>query len=206
MTMLMKPRLTAQEYLERERAAEHRSEYWAGEMFAMAGASEAHNLIVTNVSGELRAQLKSRPCKTYSSDMRVKVEATGLYTYPDVVVVCGVARFEDDHRDTLLNPTVIVEVLSPSTEAYDRGEKFAHYRRIASLTDYLLAAQDKVRVEHFVRQPDDQWLLSEVSDLHASLAIVSIGCMLQLAEVYEKVDFAAVRADSSQSSTAPRPG
>ncbi len=206
MTMLVKPQLTAQEYLERERAAEHRSEYWAGEMFAMAGASEAHNRIVTNVSGELRAQLKSRPCKTYSSDMRVKVEATGLYTYPDVVVVCGVARFEDDYRDTLLSPTVIVEVLSPSTEAYDRGEKFAHYRRIPSLTDYLLAAQDKVRVEHFVRQPDGQWLLSEVSDLHGSLAIASVDCTLQIAEVYDKVDFAAVRADRSQSSTAPRPG
>src|SRR5947208_218210 len=126
--MMMRPaaqsRCSVEEYLEFERAAELRHEYLAGEVFAMVGASEPHNLIVTNVVGELRQQLKSRPCKVYPTDMRVKVAPSGLYTYPDVVVVCGPAQFDDAQRDTLLNPTLLVEVLSASTEAYDRGDKF----------------------------------------------------------------------------------
>src|SRR5919198_4874617 len=124
---LIPPDYTPEEYLALERAARHKSEYVNGRIYALAGASRAHNLIVVNVSAELRAQLRGRPCETYASDMRVKVSQTGLYTYPDVVVVCGEPRFEDAQVDTLLNPTVIIEVLSESTESYDRGEKFAHY-------------------------------------------------------------------------------
>jgi len=179
-----------EEYLAFERSHAERHEYFAGEMFAMGGASERHNLIVTNVVGELRSQLKARPCRTYANDMRVKVAQTGLYTYPDIVVVCGEARFDDEQRDTLLNPTVLVEVLSKSTEAYDRGEKFAHFRKLPSLAEYLLIAQDTVHVEHYVRQPDHQWLLSETDHLDGRVPLPAIGCELALAEIYDKVDLA----------------
>jgi Uma2 family endonuclease len=181
-------RLTAAEYLEIERAAERKSEFFNGEMFAMAGASPAHVLVTTNVAGELRARLRGRPCLTFSSDLRVKVSDTGLYTYPDVVVVCGEPRYEEPRLDTLLNPTLIVEVLSPSTEAYDRGDKFAHYRRLASLQEYVLIAQDRQRIERFVRQGESEdWLLTEVSDPAASVTLPSIGCELALVEVYDRV-------------------
>src|SRR5207302_11009756 len=128
--------------------------FFAGEMFAMAGASEAHNLITINLSRELSVQLKNLPCRVYSGDMRVKVSDTGLYTYPDMVVVCGERQFEAERRDTLLNPTLIIEVLSPTTEAYDRGDKFAHYRRMESLREYVLIAQDRVRLERYTRDAD----------------------------------------------------
>lgn len=180
--------LTAEEYLSIERQAVYKSEYFAGEMFAMSGASRRHNLIVTNVVGELRAQLKNRPCEVYPSDMRVKIPGTGLYTYPDVVVVCGEAQFEDECIDTLLNPALLVEVLSESTEGYDRGKKSEHYRKLASLTEYLLIAQEQHHLEHYVRQSDNQWLLSETDDLQATIHLPSINCDLALAEVYDKVD------------------
>ena len=183
--------LTPEEYLALERQAECKSEYYAGEIFAMAGASRWHNLIVTNVVRELSLQLKGRPCTTYPSDMRVKISPTGLYAYPDVTVVCGDARFEDTQQDTLLNPTLIVEVLSESTEAYDRGGKFAHYRKLTSLLEYVLIAQTKPHVEHYVRQPDNRWLLAEADNLHHTLHLPSIDCHLALAEVYDKVDIVA---------------
>lgn len=186
-----KTRLTPEEYLAIERKAEFRSEYLAGETFAMAGAGERHNMIVTNISGEIRDQFKGRPCRNYSNDMRVRISPTGLYTYPDIVAVCGEARFDDEHKDTLLNPTVIVEVLSPSTEAYDRGEKFWHYRQLESLVEYVLVAQDRRRIEHYVRQPDGQWLLSESSSLEDTVQLLSIDCRLSLAEVYDKADIAS---------------
>src|SRR5581483_641012 len=126
--------------------------------------------------------------KVYAQDMRVRVSETGMYAYPDVVAVCVEAQFEDAQRDTLLNPTVIVEVLFTSTEAYDRGDKFAHYRRLESLQEVVLIAQDKVRVERFVRQPDNSWLLSEASDLQETIALVSIDCTLALSEIYDKVE------------------
>src|SRR5947209_59661 len=171
MASLPKPRFTPQEYLAREREAKYKSEYLYGDIVAMAGASEQHNLITTNIVRELSLQFKGRPCRAYASDMRVKVSDSGLYTYPDVAAVCGEARFEDVKRDTLLNPTVIVEVLSESTEAYDRGDKFALYRGLETLTDYLLVAQDTVRVEHFVRQPEGRWLLSEKTALPETVHI-----------------------------------
>lgn len=177
-----------EEYLALERKADGKNEYVHGQIIAMAGASRLHNLLAGNLYRELSQQLRGRPCEAYISDMRVKVSPTGLYTYPDVVVVCGPIRFEDVHNDTLLNPTVLVEVLSASTEAYDRGDKFAHYRRLESLQDYLLVSQDKVRLEHYVRQ-GSQWVLSEASTLEETLHLASIGCDVALRDVYEKVQF-----------------
>ena len=187
MSSLPKPRFTPEEYLALERPAEYRSEYFNGEIFAMAGASREHNLIAGNVSRELGNQLKGRPCETYQTDMRVRVSAMGLYTYPDVVVVCGEPQFENDSVDTLLNPTLLVEVLSPSTEAYDRGDKFEQYRTLESLADYVLIAQDRYRVERFARQPDGQWLLSVAKSLDAEVSLASIGCRLPLADVYDRL-------------------
>lgn len=198
MSVQPKPFLTPDQYLEIERAAEFKSEYFDGEMFAMAGATEAHNLITVNVIGELRQQLKGRPCRTYASDMRVWIAKNGLYTYPDVVIVCGEPRFKEDRRDNLLNPTVLVEVLSPSTEAYDRGGKFALYRQLPSLQEYVLIAQDKRHIERYARQPDGSgWLLSEASGEEGSLFLPAIGCRLALSEVYDRVEFAAVPAQDS---------
>jgi Uma2 family endonuclease len=197
-------RLTAQQYLEIERRAEYKSEFLNGELFAMSGASRAHNLIATNVTRELSGQLRGRPCETYASDMRVKVSVTGLYTYPDVVVVCGEAEFEDAHVDTLLNPTVIVEVVSPSTEAYDRGEKFAQFRELASLQGYILIAQDRPRIERFRRSEGKDWLFSAVDGLEETAHLTSIGCDLALADVYERVQF-AVGGDAEPSAGRPAP-
>jgi Uma2 family endonuclease len=180
--------LTPEEYLEIERKAEYKSEYCDGEMFAMAGAGEVHNLLVTNLVAGLHQQLRSRPCRVYSNDMRVRVHATGLYTYPDVVVVCGERRFLDDRRDTLLNPSLLIEVLSPSTEAYDRGRKFDQYRSIESLGEYLLVASDRVHVDQYTRQPDGRWLLTAASRLEDSLDLQSVGYRLALADLYERVD------------------
>jgi len=186
-----KTRLTPEEYLAIERKAEYKSEYFNGEMFAMAGASERHVLIVTNVVAELRGQLRRRPCTVYSTDLRVRVSPTGLYTYPDIVVVCGQPQFADDQRDTLLNPTLIVEVLSESSKDYDRGGSFEHYLSLASLNEYVLIAQDKHHVEHFVRQPDNRWLLSETNRLEDTIHLSSIDCDLALIEVYDKVELPA---------------
>lgn len=178
---------TPEEYLALERKAECRSEYYAGEIFAMSGASEKHNLIAGNIVAALHGQFRGRPCRVYVSDMRVKVSPTGLYTYPDVVALCGEARFDDVQRDTLLNPNVIIEVLSPSTEAYDRGNKAAQYRQLPSLMEYLLASQERMHVEHYVRQADGQWLFSEVSDTDARIHLPSINASVVLADIYENV-------------------
>ena len=180
--------ISPEEYLARERQAEQKSEYFNGEIFAMSGASPRHVLIVTNVVAELREQLKKRACTVYSTDLRVKVSATGLYTYPDVVVVCETPRFDDERKDTLLNPTLIVEVLSDSTKDYDRGDKFEQYRTLPSFVEYVLIAQDKYHVEHFVRQADNRWILSETNRPEDAITLTSIGCTLALQEVYDKVD------------------
>jgi Uma2 family endonuclease len=181
--------LTPEEYLASERASEFKHEYRNGEMIPMTGASRRHNLIVGNILAILHPQLRKRPCEIYPSDMRVKVVQTGLYTYPDIVVVCERPRLEDAVKDTLLNPTVIVEVLSKSTGGYDRGEKFEHYRTIASLADYLLVAQDKILVEHYVRQTSGSWLFSEFKMEVQVIPIHSIGCTMLVEEIYEKVEF-----------------
>lgn len=190
--MVAQPKVyyTPEEYLALERAAEYKSEYLAGEIFAMSGASEAHNIIAGNIFREIGNQFRGRPCRGYINDMRVRVAPSGLYTYPDVVAVCGPREFADAQRDTLLNPSLLVEVLSPSTEAYDRGKKFAHYQQVASLREYLLVAQDEVRVEHYVRQGED-WLLSVATDLAATIRLPALDCTLALAAIYENVEFPA---------------
>ena len=191
MTSQSKIRITPEEYLAIERQAAYKSEYFNGEMFAMSGASPRHGLIVTNVVAELRRQLKQRPCTVYSTDLRVKVSPTGLYTYPDVIVVGDQPQFDDEQKDTLLNPTLLVEVFSESTKDYDRGEKFEHYRSLTSLAEYVLIAQDKPHFEHFVRQPDNRWLLAETNHLEDTIYLPSIACDLALSEIYDKVDMLA---------------
>src|SRR5215212_8300960 len=181
---------TPAEYLQLERAAAYKSEYINGQIVAMTGASVEHNSIAGDFFGELRQQLRGRPCRAFTNDMRVKVSETGLYTYPDIVVACRPLRLEDAYVDTLLNPVVIVGVLSPSTELYDRSEKFAHYRRLESLSEYILVAQDKVRAEQFVRQ-GDQWLLTEYRELDDVIRLDSIGCSVRLRDVYEGVELLA---------------
>lgn len=186
MQPLEKARYTPEEYLALERSAEYRSEFIDGEIVAMSGASREHNVIAGNFFAAIHAQLRGRPCEIYAADMRVCVDPSGLFTYPDLVGFCGAPRFDDAHSDTLLNPTLIVEVLSPATEAYDRGEKFARYRRLESLVDYVLVAQDKMRVEHFRRQ-DERWLLTAFEDPAATLVLDSLGVELGIGEIYDKV-------------------
>lgn len=182
--------ITAADYLAMERQSPSKSEYLNGRIYAMSGASRNHNRITFNLARRIGNQLDGKPCQGYVSDMRVKVSPTGLYTYPDVVVVCGEPRFEDDQVDTLLNPKVIIEVLSESTEKYDRGEKFTHYRALESVTDYLLVAQHQPCIESFHRQADGSWLYSVAQGLEAHIDIAAIGCALCLEEVYERVVFA----------------
>lgn len=187
MSALAQPYFTPEEYIDMERRAEFKSEYDCGQIFAMAGASRAHNLVSGNVFGALQRKLAESPCEVYSSDMRVQAASASRYSYPDVAVVCGKPEFLDAKEDTLLNPLVLVEVLSPSTESKDRGEKFLRYRRIEALSDYLLVSQDAHRVEHFQRQADGSWRLTEAEGLGGSVTLDALGCVLPLAEVYAKV-------------------
>jgi Uma2 family endonuclease len=179
--------ISPEEYLRRERLAEYKSEYLNGEIFAMSGASRAHNLVTINISREISQQLRGRPYETYASDMRVKVSSARFYTYPDVVVVCGEPRFEDSELDTLLNPTVLIEVLSQSTERYDRMAKGLYYRSVDSLAEHLLVAQHAVRVEQYAKQPNGEWLMTEYMSPEQIVQLESIGCSLVLADIYEKV-------------------
>lgn len=188
MPPLAQPHISPAEYLAAERGSAHRSEYVNGRVYALAGASRVHNLIVGNTFGALWSRLSGRRCEAYVNDMRVKVERTEMYTYPGVVALCDPPAFEDDRSDTLLNPAVIIEVLSPSTERYDRGEKFAHYRRIGSLREYVLVAQDIRRIDHY-RRDGDSWVLTEVSDPDASLVLASLEVSLPLAVIYDRVEF-----------------
>jgi Uma2 family endonuclease len=187
MTSQPKDLLTPDEYLDIERKAEFKSEYYAGEVFAMAGASREHNLIVSSIIRMLGNQLLERNCNVYPSDMRVKIVKTGKYTYPDVAVVCGTEQFEDEHRDTLLNPAVIIEVLSDTTEAYDRGKKFENYQYIDSLREYILVAQEPYRIERYIRQNDKTWTYSEFHEAEEKVELSTIGCELSLQDVYAKV-------------------
>lgn len=180
---------TPEEYLAFERQNEYKSEYIDGEMVAMTGASRRHNIIAVNITAALHPQLRGRPCETYAGDMRVKIASRReyAYTYPDVVVVCGEPQFEDGHLDTLINPTVLIEVLSESTERYDRGKKFSFYRMIESLAEYVLVAQDEHRVEQYVKQPDGRWLLSDHHSLDDVVELASVQCTLALRAVYAKI-------------------
>jgi Uma2 family endonuclease len=181
--------ITPQEYLEIERKAEFRSEYHAGEMFAMAGATRAHNLVNTNAVAELRDQLRHSPCEVYSKDMRVYIPAADLYTYPDIVVVCDKPQFADGEFDTLLNPVLLGEVLSPSTEVYDRTDKFEMIESIPSLQEYLLLRADRMHADLFTRRSDGKWLLTPGSRPEDVIEFSSIPCRLVLKDLYEKVEF-----------------
>ncbi len=202
MSALKQEFYTPQQYLEMERKAEYKSEYINGCILplhrsedsgsqgvqAMAGASYEHNLITLNVGGTLHHQLKGRPCFAATSDLRVQISEAKSYTYPDVAVVCGEPQFADEHLDTLLNPTVLLEVLSPSTQSYDRNEKAEYYRRLASVSEYVLIAQDRMQVEYYARR-DEGWLFTERNAPDDVLRLPSIGCELTLRDIYDKVQF-----------------
>lgn len=188
-----KRRITPEEYLEIERKAETRSEYFDGEMFAIAGTTMEHTRIVRNLVVELTLQLRDGPCEVVSTDLRTKVPRTGLYTYPDIVGICGAPQLEDDHRDTLLNPVLVMEVLSESTESYDRGKKFANYRSLTSLREYVLVSQYEYRIEKFSLSENDVWIYSECAEIGGSLELASIACHLPLSRVYDKIDFEAAK-------------
>jgi len=189
---------TAEDYLALERQSDERHQYVDGQLYAMAGESPAHSAICFNLIAILGTQLRGTRCRGYSPNMKIRSgplqrdQHSGMFSYADVTVVCGEPRFHDEHRDVLLNPTVLVEVLSPGTEVFDRGEKFRRYRtHLESLSDYVLVSQDQPFVERFLRQPAGQWLYSSVEGLDASLSLESIDCRLPLVEVYERVSFAA---------------
>ena len=184
---------TPEEYITLERKAIPdaeivRSEYMNGKIIGRSSSNWAHNLIAGNIVAELYTRLKSRECFVFANQMRVSIPTANSYFYPDVGVVCEEPRFEDDLFDILLNPIVVVEVLSPSTEAYDRGDKFAHYRQLQSLQEYILVSQDKVRVDHYVRHTT-QWILTDFQTLEQHLPLTSIQCELPLQEIYENVPF-----------------
>jgi Uma2 family endonuclease len=182
------PFVTPEEYLRRERAAETRSEYYRGRIYAMRGGSRQHARIVINLGAALHVQLGGGRCEAFLTNLRTKVRANGLYTYPDVVVACGEGEAEDEHEDTLLDPTLIVEIVSPSTAAYDRGKKFALYRALDTLRTYVLIAQDQPHVEVFERD-GDRWVLREVSGLEATLELPAIGASVALRELYARVEW-----------------
>ena len=189
MALQPKPHLSFDEWLEGERASlEGRSEYVAGEVFAMTGASVEHNAIVGNILGQLWTQMKGRPCHVYANDLKVRIRSADAGKYSYLIALCGEHEFQDGRRDVLLNPSLICEVLSDSTEAYDRGNKFAIYRQIPSLREYLLVSQRRVLVELYSRGDDGRWTLSDYTALTDSVPLASVGCTLALAEVYDKVE------------------
>lgn len=185
MATFPKQHLTPEEYLAQERLADFKSEYFNGEAFAMAGTNSRRAQIVSNLIFEFR---RKSQCRVWANDVRLNIGSTGLFTYPDVMVICDEPQFLDQAFDTLLNPTALVEVLSDSTKNYDRGEKFEHYRKIDSLREYLTIAQDKIHIEHYIREPDSRWVLTEYSNRSASLEI--LGVTYTAGAIYEEVDFA----------------
>jgi Uma2 family endonuclease len=187
MPVVPERRLTAEEYLQIERAAEFKSEFYRGQMAAMSGASREHNLIAGNIARKLGNQLERGPCEVYQSDMRVKVSRTGLYTYPDVAVVCSEPRFEDKEVDTLLNPTLLVEVLSKSTANRDNYYKLNHYRRIPALREVVIVDQFSMLVVLYSRQGDGSWAITDYAAPDERVPLESIGCSLPLTEIYAKV-------------------
>jgi Uma2 family endonuclease len=179
--------LSAEDYLAQERLSDFRSEYLAGEAVAMTGGSWEHSLITGNLFAELKQRLRGGPCQAHASDLRVRVSAE-LYTYPDIVVVCGGPRFADTQRDTVLNPKLIAEVLSPSTESYDRGKKFELYRGVESIEEYVLITQGRPRIERYLRQGAN-WLLTEIVGLAETMALPSVHCEIPLASIYDGISF-----------------
>ncbi len=194
MSAKVKPKyVSPEEYLTKERESLEKHEYFDGEIFQMSGASDEHNTIAVNISSSLHFQLKKRPCKAYQSDMRVHIPKTGLYTYPDIAVVCGKPEFlPDGQLDTLTNPILIVEVLSASTEGYDKGVKFDNYRSLESLREYVLVSQDSKRVIRYTKQSDGSWNLMDFIGDKTEIELISIECSLTMDDIYDKVDFEEV--------------
>lgn len=190
------PRLSPTQYLEIERAADFKSEYYRGEMFAVSGGTYAHALIGNNFSAELRSALKGHSCSAVGSDLRIRTGERGLYTYPDATVICGEPEFADGRKDTLANPFLIVQVLSKSTEAHDRGLKFAEYRLIDSLREYVLVSQTEPRVETFLRQPGGEWIMTEFVGFESLCILRSLEITIPLAEIYARVPPAALAPSS----------
>lgn len=181
------PSFTIPQYLEIDRSSEHRNEYYRGQIYQMAGASRSHNVIVANLMRHLGNHFSEKPCVVFPSHMRVRCPSD-LFTYPDAVIVCGEEEYDDQHFDTLLNPDVLFEVLSPSTESYDRGSKSEHYRRIASLREYVLISQDRPHVEHYQRDGDsDRWILTEFQNPQDELTLVTGDVRLSLSDLYARV-------------------
>lgn len=189
MSALEKPFYTPEQYLEIDRKAERRSEYVSGEIIAMAGASREHNRMTLNIGSSLLAQLRGKSCEPFLTDLRVKGSGTKAYFFSDIVVGCDPLEFEDDSVDILLNPVVIMEVLSPTTELGDKTWKFTHYRRLPTLKDYVMLSQSQPFVEHYTRQASGQWVLTDLHGLDAVLSLPSIDCELPLSEIYERVEF-----------------
>lgn len=193
--------MSDEEYLAFERASESRHEYLDGQIYAMAGESPEHSTICFNLAAILKPQIRKKNCRGFSPNMKVQTSRSGLYSYPDAMVVCGEPIFLDKHRDVLLNPKVIIEVLSPSTESYDRGRKFFRYQKIKTLSDYLLIAQDEPLIEHFARLPNQRWELSFTSELADSVHITSIDCLLPMAEVYDQIVLPAIEEETAPKRT-----
>ena len=188
MSAIPKHKWTVAEYLAAEQTSEVRHEFFNGEIFAMAGASPEHNTVKENCIGEMFFRLKNTPCRSFSTDQRVKIPATGLYTYPDILIVCGRAEFDAEDPHSLINPQVIFEILSPSTESYDRGTKFHHFQKLPSVKEYVLISQDKMQVERFVRQPNDSWLLTTFDDVNGEFALTTVPVTVLLADLYRGVE------------------
>ena len=180
--------MTAIEYLEFERNSLEKHEFYNGEIYAMAGAKERHNLIVSNLIASFHSKFKNKPCVVYPSDMRVVIDEYNHYTYPDVTLVCGERKFLDNKNDCLLNPNVIVEVLSESIERYDRGKKFEAYRNISSLREYMLVSSEHKKIELFTKTTDGKWFLSE-NGVEDTIVIPALDLTLLLSDVYDKVEF-----------------
>jgi Uma2 family endonuclease len=189
MSAQAQPRVTPDQYLEIERAAEFRNEYYNGRIYAMSGSSWTHAVVIGNFVSALKGALEKRLCFVTSSDMRMCVSPDGLYTYPDVMVICGEPKFLDRRTDTVVNPALVVEVLSPSTEAYDRGFKAAQYRAVESLKEYALVSQTEARVEVFRRKSVHEWLMSEFVGVEAICRLDSVECEVPLADIFDKVRF-----------------
>ncbi len=195
MSVVPRRRLTLEEYFAIERAAPYKSEFFDGEMFAMAGATSVHNIIKSNLEGELYGRLKGGPCRTMSSDQRVKVDRTGLVTYPDIVIYCGQLEFAVEDQDTISNPVAIIEVLSPSTEKYVRGTKFRNYQLIPSFKEYILVDQDEAVCERFIRQEDGSWALVSFVGIESELVFTSVEARIPLKDIYTGVTFPEASQD-----------
>ena len=183
--------ISPEEYLARERVAEYKSEYVNGHILAMAGGTLEHNLVAGNTHNALNTALRERPCLVFNSDMKVRVPSSLKFHYPDVTVICDKARFADDEKDALLNPLLLIEVLSPSTAAYDRGKKFQYYQEIHSFREYLLIAQDEPVVERYVKQADGNWLYTKIAGLENNVELVTLHCHIALRDIYAKVEWPA---------------